>query len=342
MSAPTPSSVLVAREGAVLVVTINRPEARNAIDRATSEAIAAAMDQLDADPSLTLGILTGAGGHFCSGMDLKAFLRGERVELAGRGLAGIVETPPRKPLIAAVEGYALAGGCEIALACDLIVAAEDAQQREQRDEGEALPAGEDEERVAVLREPHDRPVEALLVGADGAIALAHLRLPRVTAARVVLQHDRGRWDRLRDMPPQVVEVWRRNRCDPVERSSHDGLRACRREVSEQRLSASAWGALQPIDAYLSGSRAAAGLERSASRAAIGKNCRRPSIARRASVECKRVPARGGAIGGVRSFCRLSASRLLRVSSTSPAGARDRRRRPCRCRRCLRRRCRPSC
>jgi enoyl-CoA hydratase len=127
MSAPTPSSVLVAREGAVLVVTINRPEARNAIDRATSEAIAAAMDQLDADPSLTLGILTGAGGHFCSGMDLKAFLRGERVELAGRGLAGIVETPPRKPLIAAVEGYALAGGCEIALACDLIVAAEDAQ-----------------------------------------------------------------------------------------------------------------------------------------------------------------------------------------------------------------------
>jgi enoyl-CoA hydratase len=127
MSAPAPSSVLVAREGAVLVVTINRPEARNAIDRATSEAIAAAMDQLDADPSLTLGILTGAGGHFCSGMDLKAFLRGERVELPGRGLAGIVETPPRKPLIAAVEGYALAGGCEIALACDLIVAAEDAQ-----------------------------------------------------------------------------------------------------------------------------------------------------------------------------------------------------------------------
>jgi len=121
-----PASVLVAREGAVLVITINRPQARNAIDRATSEAIAAAMDQLDADASLALGILTGAGSHFCSGMDLKAFLRGERVELPGRGLAGIVETPPRKPLIAAVEGYALAGGCEIALACDLIVAAEDA------------------------------------------------------------------------------------------------------------------------------------------------------------------------------------------------------------------------
>ena len=123
----SPAAVLVEREGAVLVVTINRPQARNAIDRAASEAIALAMDELDADPALTVGILTGAGGHFCSGMDLKAFLRGERVELPGRGLAGIVETPPAKPLIAAVEGFALAGGCEIALACDLIVAADDAQ-----------------------------------------------------------------------------------------------------------------------------------------------------------------------------------------------------------------------
>ncbi len=123
---PSPD-VLVTRDGAVLIVTINRPAMRNALDRAASEAIARAMDELDADPTLTLGILTGAGGHFCAGMDLKAFLRGERVELPGRGLAGICETPPRKPLIAAVEGYALAGGCEIALACDLIVAADNAQ-----------------------------------------------------------------------------------------------------------------------------------------------------------------------------------------------------------------------
>jgi enoyl-CoA hydratase len=115
------------RDGPVLVITICRPELRNAIDRATSEAIAQAMDELDSDPDLRVGILTGAGGHFCSGMDLKAFLRGERVELPGRGLAGIIETPPRKPLIAAVEGYALAGGCEIALACDLMVAADNAQ-----------------------------------------------------------------------------------------------------------------------------------------------------------------------------------------------------------------------
>jgi enoyl-CoA hydratase len=120
-------TVLLHREGPVLVVTLNRPQVRNAIDRATSEAVARAMDELDRDPQCVVGILTGAGGNFCTGMDLKAFLRGERVELPGRGLAGLIETPPRKPLIAAVEGYALAGGCEIALACDLIVAADDSR-----------------------------------------------------------------------------------------------------------------------------------------------------------------------------------------------------------------------
>lgn len=116
------AEILVERRERLLVVTINRPRMRNAIDRAASEAIAAAMDRLDSDPEVAVGIITGSGGHFCSGMDLKAFARGERVELPGRGLAGIIETPPKKPLIAAVEGYALAGGCEIALACDLIVA----------------------------------------------------------------------------------------------------------------------------------------------------------------------------------------------------------------------------
>ena len=116
------SSVILERDGAVLTIIINRPAVRNAINRETSEAIAVAIDLLDSDPDLSIGILTGAGEHFCSGMDLKAFLNGERVELEGRGLAGIAERPPVKPLIAAVEGYALAGGCEIALACDMIVA----------------------------------------------------------------------------------------------------------------------------------------------------------------------------------------------------------------------------
>jgi enoyl-CoA hydratase len=120
------SEVLVERVGKILIIKLNRPQVRNALNRAAAEGVAAAIDELEGEPDLVLGILTGAGGTFCSGMDLKAFLDGERPEIEGRGLAGLTERPPRKPLIAAVEGYALAGGCEIALACDLIVAAEDA------------------------------------------------------------------------------------------------------------------------------------------------------------------------------------------------------------------------
>lgn len=120
------SDVLVERHDPALVITLNRPAQRNAVNRAVSLAMAAALDMLDADPILRVGIVTGAGGHFCSGMDLKAFVAGERPEIEGRGFAGLTETTPAKPLIAAVEGYALAGGCELALACDLIVAGEDA------------------------------------------------------------------------------------------------------------------------------------------------------------------------------------------------------------------------
>jgi enoyl-CoA hydratase len=120
-------SVGVEERGGVLVVTIDRPEVRNAIDRATAEGIAAALDRLDAEDRLRAGIVTGAGGYFCAGMDLRAFAAGERPHVAGRGFAGIVERPPAKPLIAAIEGFALAGGFEIALACDLIVAARGAR-----------------------------------------------------------------------------------------------------------------------------------------------------------------------------------------------------------------------
>lgn len=126
MSQTQDQKVLLTRHGAVLIITINRPERRNAIDRETSKALASALDLLDADAGLSVGILTGAGAHFCAGMDLKAFVAGERVELPERGLAGLTQRPPRKPLIAAVEGYALAGGFEIALACDLIVASQSA------------------------------------------------------------------------------------------------------------------------------------------------------------------------------------------------------------------------
>jgi enoyl-CoA hydratase len=121
------SEVQLTTEDGIAVVTINRPEARNAVNAAVAKGIAEAMDSLDQREDLRIGIITGAGGTFCSGMDLKAFLRREAVRLEGRGFAGLVEAPPKKPLIAAIEGYALAGGFEIALACDLIVAAQDAR-----------------------------------------------------------------------------------------------------------------------------------------------------------------------------------------------------------------------
>ena len=119
--------VLTERRDGVLIVTINRPQARNAINKAVAEGIAAAMDTLDSDPELSVGILTGASGTFCSGMDLKAFVAGENPHVEGRGFAGLAFCPPRKPLIAAVEGWALAGGCEIVLACDLVIAATSAK-----------------------------------------------------------------------------------------------------------------------------------------------------------------------------------------------------------------------
>lgn len=119
--------VLVENADRVSVITINRPQARNAVNRAVSVLLAEALDELDRRDELTVGIITGAGGTFSSGMDLKAFLAGENVQVEGRGFAGFTQAPPRKPLIAAVEGWALAGGCEVALACDLIVAANDAK-----------------------------------------------------------------------------------------------------------------------------------------------------------------------------------------------------------------------
>jgi enoyl-CoA hydratase len=123
----TTSEVIVEHEDGLVIITINRPDQRNAVNGAVSQGVCAAVDELDADPALRVGILTGAGGTFCSGMDLKAFLRGESTRVAGRGILGIAMTPPKKPLIAAVEGYALAGGFEAMLACDLVVAARDAK-----------------------------------------------------------------------------------------------------------------------------------------------------------------------------------------------------------------------
>ena len=154
-------TVLVERRGAVQVVTINRPHARNALDAAVARGVAAAMDELDSSDELRAGVLTGAGGFFSAGMDLKAFLRGETPAIEGRGLCGITRTPPRKPLIAAVEGGALAGGFELVLACDLVVAG----------------------RGARFGVPE---VKRSLVAAGGAALLLPQRVPRAVALELLL------------------------------------------------------------------------------------------------------------------------------------------------------------
>jgi enoyl-CoA hydratase len=155
------SAVLVERRDGVLVITINRPEAKNAVNGAVAAGIAAALDDLDGDDDLRVGVLTGAGGAFSAGMDLKAFLAGEVPTIEGRGLGGLTERPPAKPLIAAVEGWALAGGFELMLACDLVVAAETA-------------------RFGVPE------VKRALVAGAGAAVLLPQRIPRTVALELLL------------------------------------------------------------------------------------------------------------------------------------------------------------
>ena len=121
------SEVLVEVRDGVQVITINRPEAKNAVNGAVARGVSEALTVLDATDDLRVGVLTGAGGTFCAGMDLKGFLTGDLPFVDDRGFGGITQRPPRKPIIAAVEGYAVAGGFELTLACDLVVAAEGAR-----------------------------------------------------------------------------------------------------------------------------------------------------------------------------------------------------------------------
>jgi enoyl-CoA hydratase len=150
--------VLTERLGNVLLITLNRPEVRNAVNAALAAGVAGALEELDGDDTLSVGVLTGAGGFFCAGMDLGAFVKGESPWFGDRGFAGIAQRSARKPLIAAIEGFAVAGGMEIALACDLIVAA----------------------RGAKLGIPE---VTRSLVAAGGAL----LRLPRRMPYHVVME-----------------------------------------------------------------------------------------------------------------------------------------------------------
>ena len=117
------NAVLTETRGRVLLITLNRPEAMNAVNTDLAQGLISAVEQLDTDDGLTAGVLTGNGRGFCSGMDLKAFATGG----PPKGFDQFLENGARKPLIAAIEGFALAGGLEIALTCDLLVAAEDAK-----------------------------------------------------------------------------------------------------------------------------------------------------------------------------------------------------------------------
>jgi enoyl-CoA hydratase len=158
------SDALVERRGKVQVITINRPEAKNALNVGAATIIRDAVDELDASDDLAVGIITGGKEFFSSGMDLKGFLRGESPSFPGRGLCGIQHTSPKKPIIAAVEGFALAAGFELTLACDLVIAG----------------------RSAKFGVPE---VKRGLVAAGGGAWVAAQRIPLAVAMELVLTGD---------------------------------------------------------------------------------------------------------------------------------------------------------
>jgi enoyl-CoA hydratase len=185
------SEVRTERVGSTLLITIDRPQARNAVDAAVAAGLAAALDELESDPTLRVGVLTGAENTFSAGMDLKAALKGESPEIPGRGFGGLTEAELTKPLIAAVEGFAMGGGFELALGCDLIVAAENAQFGLPEVKRGLIAAGGGVIRLP-KRIPHHLAMEFLLTGEPvtgrraGELGLVNRVTPSGDAAAVAV------------------------------------------------------------------------------------------------------------------------------------------------------------
>lgn len=158
------NEVLTEESDGVLVVTLNRPHCRNAATQSMAHAVAAALQRCEASPLLHVTVLTGAGGAFCSGMDLAGFIRGELPMVGDRGFLGLTHWRGSKPLIAAVEGPALAGGFESVLACDVVVAS----------------------RTAVFGLPEGK--RGLAAGAGGLLRLPR-RIPQNVAMELALTGD---------------------------------------------------------------------------------------------------------------------------------------------------------
>jgi enoyl-CoA hydratase len=186
------SEVRTERIGSTLLITIDRPQARNAVNAAVAAGLAAALDELEHDPTLRAGVLTGAENTFSAGMDLKAALKGESPEIPGRGFGGLTEAELSKPLIAAVEGFAMGGGFELALGCDLIVAAEDSKFGLPEVKRGLIAAGGGVIRLP-KRIPHHLAMEFLLTGEPvtgrraGELGLVNRVTPNGDAAAVALQ-----------------------------------------------------------------------------------------------------------------------------------------------------------
>jgi enoyl-CoA hydratase/carnithine racemase len=186
------SEVRTERVGSTLLITIDRPQARNAVNAAVAAGLAAALDELETDPTLRVGVLTGAENTFSAGMDLKAALKGESPEIPGRGFGGLTEAELAKPLIAAVEGFAMGGGFELALGCDLIVAGETAKFGLPEVKRGLIAAGGGVLRLP-KRIPHHLAMEFLLTGEPvtgrraGELGLVNRVTPDGDAAAVALQ-----------------------------------------------------------------------------------------------------------------------------------------------------------